>query len=133
MLRIAAGVCALLVRGQIAYAVPILIATLGSRSGLSSMDRHRRRTTITHGSRRADLHQLWGGGVFRGQRPQDPLGCNDHYSLLLRGRRSPVCKCRLFRQRIAELGVLNDGLDDIKIDSFLEILIRGRVSLWALV
>jgi hypothetical protein len=58
MLRIAAGVCALLVRGQIAYAVPILIATLGSRSGLSSMDRHRRRTTITHGPRRADLHQL---------------------------------------------------------------------------
>jgi ribose transport system permease protein len=32
MLQIAAGVCALLVRGQIAYAVPPLIGTLGSRS-----------------------------------------------------------------------------------------------------
>ena len=32
MLQIAAGICALLVRGQIAYAVPPLIATLGSRS-----------------------------------------------------------------------------------------------------
>src|ERR1700735_137113 len=32
MLQIAAGICALLVRGQIAYAVPPLIGTLGSRS-----------------------------------------------------------------------------------------------------
>src|ERR1700752_5242525 len=32
MMQIAAGVCALLVRGQIAYAVPSVIATLGSRS-----------------------------------------------------------------------------------------------------
>jgi len=32
MLQIAAGICALLVRGQIAYAVPPLIMTLGSRS-----------------------------------------------------------------------------------------------------
>ena len=32
MLQIAAGICALLVRGQIAYAVPPLIATLGSHS-----------------------------------------------------------------------------------------------------
>ncbi|HYZ21875.1 MAG TPA: ABC transporter permease, partial [Rhodopila sp.] len=32
MLQIAAGICALLVRGQIAYAVPSLITTLGSRS-----------------------------------------------------------------------------------------------------
>lgn len=32
MLQIAAGICALLVRGQIAYAVPPLIATLGSSS-----------------------------------------------------------------------------------------------------
>ncbi len=32
MLQIAAGICALLVRGQIAYAVPKLIATLGSHS-----------------------------------------------------------------------------------------------------
>src|SRR3954449_2162815 len=32
MLQIAAGICALLVRGQIAYAVPPLVATLGSGS-----------------------------------------------------------------------------------------------------
>src|SRR6201747_586945 len=32
MLQIAAGICALLVRGQVAYAVPPLIGTLGARS-----------------------------------------------------------------------------------------------------
>src|SRR5258706_396311 len=32
MLQIGAGICAMLVRGQIAYAVPPIIATLGSRS-----------------------------------------------------------------------------------------------------
>src|SRR6185312_6621648 len=32
MMQIAAGICALLVRGQIAYAVPDLVSTLGSKS-----------------------------------------------------------------------------------------------------
>ena len=32
MLQIGAGICALLVRGQIAYAVPKLVVTLGSKS-----------------------------------------------------------------------------------------------------
>ena len=70
MMQIAAGISALLVRGQIAYKIPDLIATLGSSSV--------------------------GGSLF-------------------------------------VLGVLNNGLDHVNIDSFLKILIRGLILLAALV
>ena len=44
MMQIGAGICALLVRGQIAYAVPDLVATLGAGSiGRRPLDRDRRR------------------------------------------------------------------------------------------
>ena len=79
MLQIAAGICALLVRGQIAYAVPPLIVTLGSHSlGPGAVDRHRRGAVPAGGARRADLHavrplclhdrrQSRGGRIFRRQ------------------------------------------------------------------
>ena len=42
MMQIGAGICALLVRGQIAYAVPDLVATLGAGSiGADAVDRGR--------------------------------------------------------------------------------------------
>src|SRR5437879_3488354 len=85
MMQIAAGISALLVRGQIAYKVPPLITTLGSAS-------------------------IGGTSLFGGR---GGIG-NTIVGLFV-------------------LGVLNNGLDHVNIDSFLKILIRGLILLAALV
>ncbi len=79
MLQIGAGVCAMLVRGQIAYAVPGLVGTLGNGSiGPVPWIVIVAAIVLLAGHRRADLHavrplrvhdrrQPRGGGVFRHQ------------------------------------------------------------------
>jgi ribose transport system permease protein len=178
MMQIGAGICALLVRGQIAYAVPPIM-TLGSVARGRALDRHRARG-LPAGPRpcRADLYPLRplrlhggrqprGGGIFRRQRQADRrrghgdlgglrgvagmLGVahfgsaqqNEFDSYLLDSIAAVVVGgTSLFGGRggigntivgLFVLGVLNNGLDHVQIDSFLKILIRGLILLIALI
>jgi ribose transport system permease protein len=179
MLQIAAGICALLVRGQIAYAVPPLIGTLGSRSLgpvpwivivaalfllvghiVLTYPRFGRYVYMTGGNREAAeysgvnvrmilsavmiISALCSGvagmlGVaYFGSAQQDEFDTYllDSISAVVVGGTS------LFGGQggigntiigLFVLGVLNNGLDHINIDSFLKILIRGLILLVALV
>jgi ribose transport system permease protein len=179
MLQIAAGVCALLVRGQIAYAVPPLIATLGSRSFgpvpwivvvaalfllvghvILAYTRFGRYVYMTGGNREAAEYSgvnvrailaavmmisavcsgVAGmlGVAYFGSAQQNEFDTYllDSISAVVVGGTS------LFGGRggigntiigLFVLGVLNNGLDHIRIDSFLKILIRGFILLVALV
>ena len=168
-----------LVRGQIAYAVPPSIATLGSESlgpvpgssivaALFLLGRPCR--AHLHAVRPLHLHdrrQSRGGGIFRRQCPGDPcvgdgdfggvlglagmLGVayfgsaqqNEFDTYLLDSISAVVVGgTSLFGGQggigntiigLFVLGVLNNGLDHINIDSFLKILIRGVILLVALV
>ena len=179
MLQIAAGICAMLVRGQIAYAVPSIIVTLGSRSvgpvpwlvivaalvlALSHVvltyTRFGRYVYMTGGNREAAeysgvnvrlivaavmvisavLSGIAGmlGVAHFGSAQQEEFDSFllDSISAVVVGGTSlfggqggiPNTIVGLF-----VLGVLNNGLDHVNIDSFLKILIRGLILLAALV
>jgi ribose transport system permease protein len=179
MLQIAAGICALLVRGQIAYAVPSLIGTLGSRSLgpipwivivcalfllvghiVLTYTRFGRYVYMTGGNREAAefsgvnvrailsavmIISAFCSGVagmlgvaYFGSAQQNEFDTYllDSISAVVVGGTS------LFGGQggigntiigLVVLGVLNNGLDHINIDSFLKILIRGLILLTALI
>jgi len=179
MLQIAAGICALLVRGQIAYAVPKLVGTLGSRSLgpvpwivivaaltlllahlVLTYTRFGRYVYMVGGNREAAEYSgvnvravlsavmvisalcsgLAGmlGVAYFGSAQQNEFDTYllDSISAVVVGGTS------LFGGQggigntiigLFVLGVLNNGLDHVDIDSFLKILIRGLILLSALV
>ncbi len=179
MLQIAAGICALLVRGQIAYAVPKLVVTLGSRSLgpvpwivivaalvllvahlVLTYTRFGRYVYMVGGNREAAEYSgvnvrailsavmiisavcsgLAGmlGVAYFGSAQQ-----NEFDTYLLNSISAVVVGgTSLFGGQggigntiigLFVLGVLNNGLDHVDIDSFLKILIRGLILLIALV
>ena len=179
MLQIAAGICALLVRGQIAYAVPPFVATLGSRAlgplpwiaivaaafllvghVVLSYTRFGRYVYMTGGNREAAEYSgvnvrmvlssvmiisavcsgVAGmlGVAYFGSAQQNEFDTYllDSISAVVVGGTS------LFGGQggigntvigLFVLGVLNNGLDHVNIDSFLKILIRGLILLVALI
>jgi ribose transport system permease protein len=179
MLQIGAGICALLVRGQIAYAVPKLVLTLGSKSLgpvpwivivaalillaahlVLTYTRFGRYVYMVGGNREAAeysgvnvrailsavmiISALCSGvagmlGVaYFGSAQQNEFDTYllDSISAVVVGGTS------LFGGQggigntligLFVLGVLNNGLDHVDIDSFLKILIRGLILLIALV
>ncbi len=179
MLQIAAGISALLVRGQIAYAVPPLISTLGSKSLgpvpwivivaaivllaghlVLTYTRFGRYVYMVGGNREAAEYSgvnvravltavmvisalcsgLAGmlGVAYFGSAQQNEFDTYllDSISAVVVGGTS------LFGGQggigntvlgLLVLGVLNNGLDHVKIDSFLKILIRGLILLLALI
>src|SRR5579864_6034278 len=179
MMQIAAGISALLVRGQIAYKVPSIIATLGSASigGIPwivivaalmllaghlvlTYTRFGRYVYMVGGNREAaeysglNVKLILGsvmvisavcsgvagmlGVAHFGSAQQDEFDTYllDSISAVVVGGTSlfggqggiPNTVVGLF-----VLGVLNNGLDHINIDSFLKILIRGLILLAALI
>jgi ribose transport system permease protein len=179
MMQIGAGVCAMLVRGQIAYAVPPLVVTLGSGSigGIPwivivaaimllvghlvlTYTRFGRYVYMVGGNREAaeysgvNVRMVVGavmvisavcsgiagmlGVAYFGSAQQ-----NEFDTFLLDAIAAVVVGgTSLFGGRggigntiigLFILGVLNNGLDHINIDSFLKILIRGLILLAALV
>jgi ribose transport system permease protein len=179
MMQIGAGVSALLVRGQIAYSVPPLIATLGSRSFLGvpwivivaalfllvahvtlTYTRFGRYVYMVGGNREAAENSGVNAGLVVGAALVISAVCsgvagmlgvayfgsaqqNEFDSYLLDAISAVVVGgTSLFGGRggigntivgLLVLGVLNNGLDHINIDSFLKILIRGLILLAALV
>src|SRR5579875_3119592 len=179
MLQIAAGICALLVRGQIAYAVPKLVGTLGSHSLgpipwivivaaavlliahlVLTYTRFGRYVYMIGGNREAaefsgvnvravlsavmvisalcsGLAGMLGVAYFgSAQQNEFDTYLLDSISAVVVGGTS------LFGGQggigntiigLFVLGVLNNGLDHIDIDSFLKILIRGLILLVALI
>jgi len=179
MLQIASGVCAMLVRGQIAYAVPSLIGTLGNGAlgpvpwiiivaaivllaahVVLTYTRFGRYVYMVGGNREAaeysgvnvrriiasvmvisavcsGLAGMLGVAHF-GSAQQDEF---DNY-LLDSISAVVVGGTSLFGGQggigntivgLFVLGVLNNGLDHVNIDSFLKILIRGLILLAALI
>ena len=179
MLQIGAGVCAMLVRGQIAYNVPSLIHTLGAGSigpvpwivviaalvllgghVVLTYTRFGRYVYMTGGNREAAeysgintkaiiaavmvISAVCAGvagmlGVARfGSAQQDEFGdfLLDSISAVVVGGTSLFGGQGGIGNTIVGLfvlGVLNNGLDHIRIDSFLKILIRGLILLLALI
>jgi ribose transport system permease protein len=179
MMQIAAGVSALLVRGQIAYKVPDLVTTLGSGAikGIPwivivaaiflllghlvlTYTRFGRYVYIVGGNREAAEYsginvKLILGAVMvisglcsgvAGMLGVAHFGSaqqNEFDTYLLDAIAAVVVGgTSLFGGRggigntivgLFVLGVLNNGLDHVKIDSFLKILIRGLILLAALV
>ncbi|PSC06006.1 ABC transporter permease [Alsobacter soli] len=179
MMQIGAGICALLVRGQIAYSVPALVTTLGSRSIMGvpwivvvavvallaahvvlTYTRFGRYVYMVGGNREAaenagvNARMVVGaalvisalcagvagmlGVAYFGSAQQNEF---DGYLLdaiaavvvggtSLFGGRGGIGNTIL---GLLVLGVLNNGLDHVNIDSFLKILIRGLILLTALV
>jgi ribose transport system permease protein len=179
MMQIAAGICALLVRGQILYAVPPQVSFLGTESiggvpwivlvlGLFlavghlvlTYTRFGRYVYMVGGNREAaefsgvNVKLILGavmvisafcagtsgmlGVAYFGSAQQDEFNgfLLDAISAVVVGGTS------LFGGRggigntiigLCVLGVLNNGLDHIQIDSFLKILIRGLILLIALI
>jgi len=179
MLQIGAGICALLVRGQIAYAVPKLVLTLGSKSLgpvpwivivaalillaahlVLTYTRFGRYVYMVGGNREAAEYSgvnvrailsavmiisavcsgVAGmlGVAYFGSAQQNEFDTYllDSISAVVVGGTS------LFGGQggigntvigLFVLGVLNNGLDHVDIDSFLKILIRGLILLIALV
>jgi ribose transport system permease protein len=179
MLQIGAGICAMLVRGQIAYNVPHLIGTLGNGSigpvpwivivaaiillaghVVLSYTRFGRYIYMVGGNREAAEYSgisvrlilatvmvisaicsgiagMLGVAHF-GSAQQDEFDTYllDSISAVVVGGTS------LFGGQggigntivgLLVLGVLNNGLDHVRIDSFLKILIRGVILLLALI
>jgi len=179
MLQIGNGICALLVRGQIAYSVPSLVLTLGSGSVgpvpwivvvagvvllaghlVLTYTRFGRYIYMVGGNREAAEHSgvsvravvgsallvsalcsgvagMLGVAYFgSAQQNQFDNYLLDAISAVVVGGTS------LFGGQggigntivgLLVLGVLNNGLDHVRMDSFLKILIRGLVLLLALV
>jgi ribose transport system permease protein len=179
MMQIGAGISAVLVRGQIAYSVPSLVLTLGSKSLFGvpwiiiftalllavahfvlSYTRFGRYVYMVGGNREAaeysgvNVRFIIGavmtisavcsgmagmlGVAYFGSAQQ-----NEFDTFLLDAIAAVVVGgTSLFGGRggigntivgLFVLGVLNNGLDYVKIDSFLKILIRGIILLVALV
>ena len=179
MMQIAAGISALLVRGQIAYKVPDLIATLGSSSvgGIPwivivaavmllcghlvlTYTRFGRYVYMVGGNREAaeysglNVKMILGSvmviaavcagiGGMLGVAHFGSAQQNEFDTYLLDSIAAVVVGgTSLFGGRggvgntivgLFVLGVLNNGLDHVNIDSFLKILIRGLILLAALV
>ena len=179
MMQIAAGISALLVRGQIAYKVPDLIASLGSASigGIPwivivaalmllgghlvlTYTRFGRYVYMVGGNREAAEYSglnvklilgsvmiiaavCSGIGGMLGVAHFGSAQQNEFDTYLLDSIAAVVVGgTSLFGGRggigntivgLFVLGVLNNGLDHINIDSFLKILIRGLILLAALV
>jgi ribose transport system permease protein len=179
MMQIAAGICALLVRGQIAYAVPDIVSTLGAGSiggvpwivivlgvfllaghVVLSYTRFGRYVYMVGGNREAAEYsgvnvRLVIGAVLvisalcsgiAGMIGVAHFGSaqqNEFDGYLLDAIAAVVVGgTSLFGGRggigntivgLCVLGVLNNGLDHIQIDSFLKILIRGLILLIALI
>ena len=179
MMQIAAGISALLVRGQIAYAVPEVVATLGAGSvgGIPwivivlgvfllaghlvlTYTRFGRYVYMVGGNREAAEYsgvnvKLVLGAVFvisavcsglAGMLGVAHFGSaqqNEFDGYLLDAIAAVVVGgTSLFGGRggigntiigLLILGVLNNGLDHVEIDSFLKILIRGLILLGALI
>src|SRR6201986_1028827 len=179
MMQIAAGISALLVRGQIAYKVPDLIATLGSSSigGIPwivivaavmllaghivlTYTRFGRYVYMVGGNREAaeysglNVNFILGSvmvisavcsgiGGMLGVAHFGSAQQNEFETYLLDSIAAVVVGgTSLFGGRggigntivgLFVLGVLNNGLDHVNIDSFLKILIRGLILLAALV
>ncbi len=179
MMQIGAGICALLVRGQIAYAVPDVIATLGAGSIFGvrwliivaaltllvahlvlTYTRFGRYVYMVGGNREAAEYsgvnvKLVLGAVMvisavcsgiAGMLGVAHFGSaqqNEFDTYLLDAIAAVVVGgTSLFGGRggigntiigLFVLGVLNNGLDHVNIDSFLKILIRGLILLAALV
>lgn len=179
MMRIAAGISALLVRGQIAYKVPSLITTLGSSSigGIPwlvivaaimllaghlvlTYTRFGRYVYMVGGNREAaeyaglNVKLILGAvmvisavcsgiGGMLGVAHFGSAQQNEFDTYLLDSIAAVVVGgTSLFGGRggigntivgLFVLGVLNNGLDHVNIDSFLKILIRGLILLAALV
>jgi ribose transport system permease protein len=179
MMQIGAGICALLVRGQIAYAVPDFVAKMGAGSigpipwivvvlavfllaghVVLTYTRFGRYVYMTGGNREAaeysgvNVKLVLGAvmvisGVCSGVAGM--LGVahfgsaqqNEFDGYLLDAIAAVVVGgTSLFGGRggigntiigLLILGVLNNGLDHIQIDSFLKILIRGLILLAALI
>jgi ribose transport system permease protein len=179
MMQIAAGVSALLVRGQIAYKIPDIIATLGSSSigGIPwivivaaamllaghvvlTYTRFGRYVYMVGGNREAAEYSglnvklilgsvmvisavCSGIGGMLGVAHFGSAQQNEFDTYLLDSIAAVVVGgTSLFGGRggigntivgLFVLGVLNNGLDHVNIDSFLKILIRGLILLAALV
>jgi ribose transport system permease protein len=179
MMQIGAGICALLVRGQIAYAVPDFVAKMGAGSigpipwivvvlavfllaghVVLTYTRFGRYVYMTGGNREAaeysgvNVKLVLGAvmvisGVCSGVAGM--LGVahfgsaqqNEFDGYLLDAIAAVVVGgTSLFGGRggigntiigLLILGVLNNGLDHVEIDSFLKILIRGLILLVALI
>jgi ribose transport system permease protein len=179
MMQIGAGICALLVRGQIAYAVPDFVAKMGAGSigpipwivivlavfllaghVVLTYTRFGRYVYMTGGNREAaeysgvNVKLVLGAvmvisGVCSGVAGM--LGVahfgsaqqNEFDGYLLDAIAAVVVGgTSLFGGRggigntiigLLILGVLNNGLDHVEIDSFLKILIRGLILLAALI
>ena len=179
MLQIGAGICAMLVRGQIAYAVPDFVAKMGAGSigpipwivvvlavfllaghVVLTYTRFGRYVYMTGGNREAaeysgvNVKLVLGAvmvisGVCSGVAGM--LGVahfgsaqqNEFDGYLLDAIAAVVVGgTSLFGGRggigntiigLLILGVLNNGLDHVEIDSFLKILIRGLILLVALI
>ncbi len=179
MLQIGAGVCAMLVRGQIAYNVPGVIATLGNGSlgpvpwivivaalillighVVLTYTRFGRYVYMTGGNREAAEYSgintkaivaavmvisavcsgiagMLGVAHF-GSAQQDEFETYllDSISAVVVGGTSLFGGQGGIGNTIVGLfvlGVLNNGLDHVRIDSFLKILIRGLILLLALI
>ena len=180
MMQIAAGISALLVRGQIAYKVPDIIATLGSSASIGGIPwivivaavmllaghlvltytRFGRYVYMVGGNREAaeysglNVKLILGGvmvisavcsgiGGMLGVAHFGSAQQNEFDTYLLDSIAAVVVGgTSLFGGRggignsivgLFVLGVLNNGLDHVNIDSFLKILIRGLILLAALV
>jgi len=179
MMQIAAGISALLVRGQIAYAVPDLVRTLGAGSIMGipwivivaalfllaghiilTYTRFGRYIYMVGGNREAaefsgvNVKLVVGGAIVISAFCAGVAGMlgvayfgsaqqNEFDDYLLDGIAAVVVGgTSLFGGRggipntiigLFVLGVLNNGLDHIDIDSFLKVLIRGLILLAALV
>ena len=179
MLQIGAGICAMLVRGQIAYAVPPVIATLGNGSIgpvpwlvivaaiillighlVLTYTRFGRYVYMVGGNREAAEYSglnvklilgsvmvisavCAGIGGMLGVAHFGSAQQNEFDTYLLDSIAAVVVGgTSLFGGRggigntivgLFVLGVLNNGLDHVNIDSFLKILIRGLILLAALV
>ena len=179
MMQIGAGICALLVRGQIAYAVPDFVATMGAGSiggvpwivivlaafllaghVVLTYTRFGRYVYMVGGNREAAEYsgvnvKLVLGAVMvisavcsgvAGMLGVAHFGSaqqNEFDGYLLDAIAAVVVGgTSLFGGRggigntiigLLILGVLNNGLDHVEIDSFLKILIRGLILLAALI
>ncbi|WP_342235989.1 ABC transporter permease [Inquilinus sp. OTU3971] len=179
MMQIGAGICAMLVRGQIAYAVPPILVTLGSGSiggvpwivivaGITLLIAH---LVLTYTRFGRYVYMVGGNreaAEFSGVNVRVVIGAvmvisavcsglagmlgvayfgsaqqNEFDTFLLDAIAAVVVGgTSLFGGRggigntivgVLILGVLNNGLDHVDIDSFLKILIRGLILLAALV
>src|SRR6266567_4755927 len=179
MMQIAAGISALLVRGQIAYKVPALVTTLGSGSigGIPwivivaaimllgghlvlTYTRFGRYVYMVGGNREAAEYSGLNVNLILGSVMVISAVCagiggmlgvahfgsaqqNEFDTYLLDSIAAVVVGgTSLFGGRggigntivgLFVLGVLNNGLDHVNIDSFLKILIRGVILLLALI